>query len=681
MEGDDLSEFYQTFYEECYELIDNIEKVLLEIDLSNVSDETLNAIFRCAHSIKGGSSTFGFMEISSFTHVMENYLDLVRKKKRTLTKDVVELLLKSLDSVRGMINDLQGGKPVDDSQAKTLIIRYNELINEPAENAKQETVTSENKTTEQSSTNKISFIKHNIYFKPTPDIYKSGVDILRIFHVLQENGKINKCDCDFVNSPNMSLYNAEECILQWYIEYESSLDEKKIRDQAFDWLDKNSIIDFNHPAKIDEASKSSEEKNNQVSPKSDKKASDKPSESSSVNNKEINSVRVPTEKIDNLVNMVGELVITQTMLALMALKVSVDQHPELQEGMSRLEQNCRQLQESVMRIRMLPVSNIFNRFNRLVRDTSNSLGKKVKLKISGENTELDKNVLEKISDPLVHLVRNSLDHGLELPEERVAAGKSDTGTLMLNAFNKGENIIIEIIDDGKGLDRKKIIAKAKQSGLVSDENISDDRVCELIFEPGLSTAEKVTDISGRGVGMDVVRKNIESLGGRIELKSVYGKGTTTTIILPLTLAILDGQIIRVGTQKFVVPLISMKETIKIEKDNVCKLNQGTDVYLLRDIYIPMIRLNEVFYDKELFQEENQFLLIADVDSKTYGIVINELLQQQQVVMKSLESNYMKIEGIAGATILGDGAISLILDLPGIVKLNANGRKHERLLEV
>jgi len=388
---------------------------------------------------------------------------------------------------------------------------------------------------------------------------------------------------------------------------------------------------------------------------------------------EATSIRVGIDKIDHLINIVGELVITQSMLDQVGENFDQSKLTQLQDGLSQLERNTRELQESVMRIRMLPISFSFNRFPRLVHDLSTQLGKKVELKLSGEQTELDKTVLEKMSDPLVHLVRNALDHGIEMPEQRHQAGKSETGLLHLHAFHQGGSIVIQINDDGAGVNLEAVREKAIKRGLLTrEENATDEQLLELIFQPGFSTAKQVNDLSGRGVGMDVVRRNIRSLGGTIEIQSQFGQGTTFNIRLPLTLAILDGQLVRVGNQIFILSLLSIVESLRIQPALVNSLASKAEVYKLRDEYIPVLRLYALFdIIPNSTQLDQGLLVVVEGDGRKIGLFVDELLSQQQIVIKSLETNYKQVSGISGATILGDGSVALILDIAGLIKLFHN----------
>jgi len=380
------------------------------------------------------------------------------------------------------------------------------------------------------------------------------------------------------------------------------------------------------------------------------------------------SIRVSIEKIDELLNSVGELVITQSVCSQLAALLEGRQADELRNALVQFERHMRSLQESVMRVRMLPIASIFNRFPRMIRDLGQRLGKKVELKMSGDQTELDKTVLEKIGDPLVHLVRNAVDHGIEMPDQRRAADKDEQGKISLHAYHKGGNVIVEVSDDGAGLQRDKILAKARERGLVgADEELPDDKILNLIFAPGFSTVEVLSDVSGRGVGMDVVRRNINQIGGHVQLHSTPGKGSTVRIRLPLTLAILDGQLARVGREIYIVPIVSIVETIQIKRDQINSLAGKAELFRLRDEYIPIIRLYELFgIQADNTDLLNGLLMIVEADGKRVGLFVDELLSQQQVVIKSLETNFRQVTALAGATMLGDGRVALILDIPGVI---------------
>ncbi|HFE37019.1 MAG TPA: chemotaxis protein CheA, partial [Gammaproteobacteria bacterium] len=407
-------------------------------------------------------------------------------------------------------------------------------------------------------------------------------------------------------------------------------------------------------------------------PKKEQKRDKKPAAKKPVDQ---GSIRVGIDKVDALINMVGELVITQSMLSQLGEDMDQSKIEKMQDGLGQLERNTRELQESVMRIRMLPISFAFQRFPRMVRDLSQKLGKEIELRLLGEQTELDKTVMEKIGDPLVHLVRNSIDHGIESPEEREAAGKPRMGVVELNAFHQGGNIVIEIDDDGKGIDKDVVLAKAIENGVVSEnESLTDEQIYDLIFAPGFSTAKVVSDVSGRGVGMDVVKRNIRELGGNIEVKSTKGVGSKIIIRLPLTLAILDGQLIRVGKDTYIIPLVSIIESLQVRNEQVNGIAGQAELYKLRDEYVPIVRLHDVLNLKPDSEKlTDGLLVIVEGDGGQAGLFVDDLLGQQQVVIKSLETNFRPVEGVSGATILGDGTVALILDVAGLVKLSKQER--------
>jgi len=548
-----------------------------------------------------------------------------------------------------------------------------------------------------------------ILFKPQPQILLTGNEPLRIFRELQEFGDLSvKASIEAV--PAFDQISVDECFLNWELTLITSVGRADI-ESAFDWvLDEcdltieldNSVATVAElapvapvndllpaakpdkdlskeeiPAKVSKPTKAAAVKAAvKAAPPAAEKADTSKSESASVPSASGNSIRVGIDKVDNLINLVGELVITQSMLSELGNNFDLEKLERLAQGLEQLQQNTRELQESVMRIRMLPISFTFNRFPRMIRDLSLKTGKKVDLILSGEQTELDKTVMEQIGDPLVHLVRNAMDHGLEMPEERVAAGKSETGRIQLNAEHRGGNIVIEITDDGRGINPDKILQKAQEKGLVSEgQELSLSEIYDLIFEPGFSTAAAVSDLSGRGVGMDVVRRNIKSLGGRIEIESAIGKGSTFRVHLPLTLAILDGQLVRVGKEVFIIPLVAIVESLQIKSELVNRVSGNMVLYRLREDNVPIVPVYREFNieadNKEL---ENALLVVVEGDGNKIGLLVDDLLAQQQVVIKSLESNYRRVEGISGATILGDGSVALILDIQGLITRASRSRR-------
>ncbi len=380
------------------------------------------------------------------------------------------------------------------------------------------------------------------------------------------------------------------------------------------------------------------------------------------------TIRVAVSKVDQLINLVGELVITQAMLAQNSRSLDPALNQQLMAGLADLDRNTRDLQESVMSIRMIPMSIVFSRFPRMLRDLASKLGKKVEMVMQGEATELDKGLVEKITDPLTHLVRNSCDHGIEMPEVRLANGKTAHGTITLSASHQGGSIVIEVRDDGRGLSREKILSKARERGLDASDQMTDQEVWQLIFAPGFSTAETVTDVSGRGVGLDVVIRNITSLNGTVEIDSVEGHGMKVSVRLPLTLAIMDGMSVGVGSEVYILPLSSVVESFLVKADAVSTVGQGSQLVKVREEYMPVIELEKVFQVPRLDQEKaNNIMVVVEAEGSRAALLVDELLGQQQVVVKNLESNYRKVPNVSGATILGDGKVALILDTAGLIR--------------
>ena len=544
----DLEQFHEVFFEESFEGLDIMENGLMGLDAGAADVEEINTIFRAAHSIKGGSGTFGFSEIAEFTHVMETLLDEMRDSRREVTREAVDVLLRSVDVLRMMLNSAQDKTDIDQQQIEQQLQQLETLLGVSPGGALAE-ATSDNEETGKA-------VGWHIVFEPEAEMMKTGNDPLRIIRELDELGDMH-VTTRLDNLPGLDELNPEDCYLAWDIVLRGDVDENIIRD-IFLWvedeckLELKPIFDEKPETTLksssgNQATASDEPKAETAKPTAPVAAKPKAAEAKTkASTQTSNSIRVGIDKIDGLINMVGELVITQSMLSLLGEEFSIEKLERLQDGLGQLERHTRELQESVMKIRMLPISFSFNRFPRLVRDLSAALGKKIDLVMSGENTEIDKTLIEKIGDPLVHLVRNSIDHGIEMPEERIDAGKPETGTIHLTAYHKGGNIIIEIHDDGKGIDADVIYNKGVEKGLIkANAKLTKQQVFDLIFQPGFSTAKEVSDISGRGVGMDVVRRNILSLGGAVDIQSELGAGSTFTIRLPLTLAILDGQTVRV----------------------------------------------------------------------------------------------------------------------------------------
>jgi two-component system chemotaxis sensor kinase CheA len=833
----DMSQFLATFYEESFEGLDIMETELLALDVGEADLETINTIFRAAHSIKGGSGTFGLNDVANFTHVMETLLDEMRDGKREVTQNAVNILLESVDVLREMLSTLQAEEELDVGSIATVKQKLDALlagdsieipVAEAASSVKEDMVAAEPSV--------VISEGWVINFKPHIDMLQTGNDPVRMFRELDALGELSVVP-DTSSLPDFFLMEPENSGLAWTLTLKGDVKKSSV-EEVFDWVEDecdltitaisssndesvaakdaddgelnidlleqtfemlapqgeklvarfyeelfkrypkvkglflnttpekqqaklltalklvvsnlrnqdvlvNALTEMGERHKkygvqpehyeavtstlldvmeefagdawtttIGEAWKSALELVSNVMiaaySKSDEAtattsgnseysenvitaapkveailttSAEAKLESAKAKRKvttESSSIRVSIDKVDELINMVGELVITQSMLSQLGEgeEFGENEIEKLKDGLMQLERNTREMQENVMRIRMLPISFVFQRFPRLVHDLSGKLDKKIELVLSGESTELDKTVMEKIGDPLVHLVRNSLDHGIETPEARIDAGKPEIGEIHLNAYHEGGNIVIEITDDGAGLNLEKILSKAKSSGLAGDnDNLSDEEIADLIFRPGFSTADVVSDVSGRGVGMDVVRRNIRALGGTVDVKTQAGKGSVFTIRLPLTLAILDGQSVVIGDEVYIVPLVAIMESIQVDTALVSGITGQAEVYRLRDEYIPIVKLCDVFNVKPLHENmEDGLLVVVEAEGKKVALLVDDLLGQQQVVIKSLETNFKSIEGISGATILGDGTVALILDVTGLITISKQNTK-------
>lgn len=699
----DLSQFHQVFYEESYEGLDTMEQSLLDMDISQLDDEVINTIFRAAHSIKGGAGTFGFMQVADFTHVVETLLDEVRSGDRSIDANTMDLLLQSVDCIRSMLQELQSGSEPDMTDPNQLKAQFEAVLSgdAPSSTAGGDAGQPPSDDNNESAAGSDSG-GWKIKFVPQVHLLQTGNEPTRMFRQLADlcEQKIS-VTCDLTRLPDHHNVNPEHCYLSWTIELHHPVSKEDI-DEVFEWVidDAEVVIEpiaatateSSDTAEAPDSSVSSEEKATpEVAPEAAPIAEATPAAAPTATSTtpatkdpakekakapESSSIRVSIDKVDSLINMVGELVITQSMLGQLGQNFDISRVQRLQEGLAQLEHNTRELQESVMKIRMMPISFVFSRFPRLVRDVSKTLDKKIDLVMSGENTELDKTVMEKIGDPMVHLIRNSIDHGIETPDVRVANGKPETGTVELNAFHQSGNIVIEIKDDGAGLNTDKILQKAIDNGLVPDgAHLAQEQIFDLIFQPGFSTADQVSDLSGRGVGMDVVRRNIAALNGSIEVTSEKGQGSRFVIRLPLTLAILDGQLVRVGEEIFIFPLVSIVESIQMDDREINCVGGHSDVLQLRDEYVPIVQLSDVFsVSTQNTSLDDSIVVVVETDGEKMGVVVDELLGQQQVVIKSLEENYKKVEGISGATILGDGTVALIVDISGLSKMSGTSIK-------
>ena len=650
----DMSRFHAAFFEESREGLDTMESGLLGMEAGRSDADTINAIFRAAHSIKGGAGTFGFKYISDFTHVMETLLDEARAGKRHLDSAAVSVLLTSVDVLRGMIDHAENGSGLDQPAIDASKRELDTLLTGVAPPAPDAAAAKPKSDGPES---------WRILFRPYPSLFLSGNDPLRMLRELDELGA-RDIACFDDTLPKFADLDPVNAYLGWSFVLPGTVKRAAI-DDVFAWVEDQCdlVIEAIEPEPVPVVEEAP------VAITATEAAGDAHAPTAGGSTAE-SSIRVGVGKVDALINLVGELVITQAMIRQRAESLDPVQFEGLLAAINQLERNSRDLQEAVMSVRMLPVDFAFSRFPRMVRDLATRLGKKVRLTTSGEQTELDKGVIEKIVDPLVHLVRNSIDHGLEAPEDRRAAGKDETGTIHLSAMHQGGHIVIEVTDDGRGLNRDKILQKAVERNLPIGENPTDAQVWELIFHPGFSTADKLTDVSGRGVGMDVVRKNIQALGGSVDIRSETGKGSTMVIRLPLTLAILDGMTVAVGNEVFVVPLNVVVESLQPKGDEVRTIGGGDRVLRLREDYIPMLNLAERYgigAGTTAVLDTPPIAVVVESERGRIALEVDELLGQQQVVIKNLESNYRKVAGVSGATILGDGRVALIVDADGLAQ--------------
>ena len=707
-----MAEFHQVFFEESHEHLENMEQLLLALDLASPDPEELNTIFRAAHSIKGGSGIFGFTALTSVTHVMENLLDKTRKGNFQLTSSIIDLLLSTVDTLSHILSlyreeeqiDWQeveysksqlvaalNGEPFSSSvairngtdAASTPIINAtltapveaedlgfgffeDEMARDIAIEGEDFGFFDEAYQAEDISADSVANNKECIaelcdvtidddelgfgFFEAlTPESFANEIELLSSKPLVQ---KVYKPATTRAHQAKETGSSQSKNTL-----FKAKATEPTAPDST---VPTSPSVKASSPAILSSNATS----NSSVAPKPNT-TEVKTATKKSATPAQDATLRVETSKIDTLVNLAGELVITQSMLTLIGNEMTGDLGERLKTALNELERNTREMQEAVMSVRMLPVSFVFNRFNRLVRDLSEQLGKNVNLVIEGGNTEIDKGMIEKLVDPLTHLVRNSLDHGIEKPEKRLAAGKSEVGVLSLKASQRGGNIVIAVHDNGAGLNRERIIQKARENGLQVADNSSDKQVWQLIFAAGFSTAEEVTDVSGRGVGMDVVRRNIEALGGRIDIESTEGQGSTFEIQLPLTLAIVDGMTVSVGNQIYILPLVHIIESIQPQTEQL-KFLAKERLLKVREEYLPLLNLYQLMeIEPNARCPEEGIVVLLESNHKRFGLCVDALVGQQQVVIKSLEKHYRRIPGVSGATIMGDGSVALILDVESL----------------
>ncbi|MDH5527889.1 MAG: chemotaxis protein CheA [Nitrospirota bacterium] len=665
-------ELKSIFFEEGREHIASLEEDLIQLetdsgDGAELDHDLVNRIFRSAHTIKGGAGSVGFTDLAGFTHTVENVLDRVRENQLAVSRELISVLLSSVDCMARQLDAAMGeGDPPGEGELSTLVDELNSYLGDTVAMATQVADEAVRRSARQRSTNDGRERTWAISLKFSPEVMETGTDPAMLLTELSDHGTVRLKAAHLDDCPPLEALDPYKLYLSWDIELTGRATEADL-DGVFIFIADDNPIQYRDVTP--EPAPEAPGKAPAAAPKA-KAAKPTPrsiSETNTDKRKGMTSVRVDTDRLDRLVNLVGELVIGQARVS--QVTRTADATPETAAAVEALERITRDLQDEAMGMRMLPIGPTFVQFQRVVRDLAMNQGKEVSLQISGQETELDKSIIEKIGDPLKHMVRNAVDHGLETPSERQAVGKPFTGTVNLRAFHAEGNIVIEIEDDGKGLDAAAIAAKAIKEGLIpADHQMTDTEIYQLVFHPGLSTAKKVTDVSGRGVGMDVVKRNIEELRGRVQIDSRKGEGTIFRITLPLTLAIIEGMGLSVGDEVFLIPLLSIVESIRPNEGAVQTVAERGEVVSVRGDVLPVLRLHEelnVFSEYKMPHEA--LLIVVEVAGKRFCLLVDDIIGQQQVVIKSVEQNYRKVEGVSGATILGDGRVAMILDVPALVR--------------
>ena len=649
-EGYPLAQFRKTYFEECAELLEALQANLDVLSNGTGDEEILHAIFRSVHSVKGGAGAFGFARLVSFSHVFESLLDAMREHKVATTPDVVQILLRASDALTDIVDASRNDRPIPDAFAADIVVAMEEALHGSADHAPVQSAAAATIDTAQASGEK----RYEIVFTPHTEMLQKANEPLLLIRQLRRLGGLN-VEVDSTRIPLLDQIEPEAAYLKWVFTLDTGAPQSAIH-EVFEFVEDDCDLQI-RPLEV-------------AAPASPLAAdAGTPAVAVATKTQEgtaaAQSIRVDVDKVDRLVNLVGELVITQAMLTEQSTQLPVDKYTTLVQGIEALAQSARELQESVMAIRAQPVKSVFARMPRVVRDLAATLGKEVRIVTSGEMTEIDKTVIEQLNDPLTHMIRNALDHGIESPDTRAARGKPRQGTIHLSAAQRSGRIIIEVSDDGQGINREKVLARAQDRGLVpAGSPLSDEEIDNLIFLPAFSTADTVSNISGRGVGMDVVKRNVQSLGGRISVQSRFGAGSRFILSLPLTLAVLDGMVVSVGREVYIIPLTAIIESLRPQRSDIHALVGRGDVLALRGEYVPLTPLHKCFSISDAIADPCRgiVIIVQSEGAGRIGVIVDELLGQQQVVVKSLEANYESVDGIGGATILGNGRVALILDI-------------------
>ena len=689
-----IDELVQVFLEECEDEIRELEEGLIRLEDEHEDEGSINRVFRAAHTIKGSAGLVGFDDVSNFTHNIENILDRIRNSDLKITKKLISNLLSAIDLLKRMISASAEGEEIDRVEVENSTSMLKRFVG--TKNSSKDTSGSE---TEKRSPDKERIISINMKFRS--DILSTGQDPIMLIRELADNGEILETHAYTDSIPDFYTINPTTCYTRWEILLKTTRPLSDIQNVFLFVIDENEIIieDISDqykegidlsladkpigeiliekgivkPGDVEEVLKDRKTTGEVLveQGKAPKEIVERMALAQSQSRKiaKASTIRVDTEKLDKLVNLVGEMVISVARMSQLASEIDgAAESRSMQGATASLERISRELQEQVMRVRMVPVEGTFNRFRRVVRDMSFELGKKIEIQMSGTETELDKNVIEQIGDPLMHMIRNSVDHGIESTDERATTGKPAVGKVWLRAFHKGGNIHFEIEDDGKGLDKELILVKAREKGLIDgNREMTDKEIFNLIFHPGFSTAKMVTNISGRGVGLDVVRKQIEKLNGTATVWSELGVGTRITIKLPLTLAIIQGLLIRVGEDTYAIPITSVMDSHRIKPSDIKRID-NYEVFNVRDEAVSLIRLSNLFKIPSHENGEYYYVVLVGSEEKKMGLMVDALIGEEDVVMKPLKDKYTNSPGIAGATILGDGTVSLIIDVSQLLEL-------------